>query len=227
VLGNHTYSHFRPDRWREFAADVRRGEAVLRLLRPPPIPFRLPYGIQRVAGSFPLGSTGEEITRCRVIASMGLTHQHWTRTSRLDALRRRRAGVGREDGGAREPLPGQRLDAVLDLHDSAPARASLRAPRDRRGREAVPAGGPPGGWKSFTVRSSDRLRRGSAATPSARACQVAHVEVASDIAVDEDMETDVQCGRRRDTIRFRPARSARPAYVPNWSRAAASSRRAG
>src|SRR5207245_8267425 len=34
VLGNHTYSHLRPDRWREFAADVRRGEAVLRLLRP-------------------------------------------------------------------------------------------------------------------------------------------------------------------------------------------------
>src|SRR5260370_38470456 len=33
VLGNHTYSHFRPDRWPEFAADLKKGEAVGRAVR--------------------------------------------------------------------------------------------------------------------------------------------------------------------------------------------------
>ena len=70
VLGNHTYSHLRPDRWREFTAGVRRGEAVLRLLRSGAIPFRLPYGIQRVAGGFPLGSAGDQMDpRLSVIAT--------------------------------------------------------------------------------------------------------------------------------------------------------------
>ena len=120
VLGNHTYSHLRPDRWREFAADVRRGESVLRLLRSGPIPFRLPYGIQRVAGGFPLGSAGDQMDpRLSVIASMGMTHQHWT--SDFDDWT-----LGPADG----PLLAQRMaahveqcagagmDAVLDLHDS-------------------------------------------------------------------------------------------------------------
>src|SRR4051812_29133118 len=120
VLGNHTYSHFRPERWREFAADVRRGEAVLRLLRPPPIPFRLPYGIQRVQGAFPLGSTGQELDpRVAVIASMGLTHQHWTSdfgdwtlsASDGPALASRMLGHV-------EQCQASGLDAVLDLHDS-------------------------------------------------------------------------------------------------------------
>ena len=45
----------RPDRWREVAADLKRGEAVVRSLRKGPVPFRLPYGIQRVSDPFPLG----------------------------------------------------------------------------------------------------------------------------------------------------------------------------
>ena len=120
VLGNHTYSHLRPDRWRDFAADVRRGEAVLRLLRPGPIPFRLPYGIQRVAGGFPLGSAGDQMDpRLAVIASMGLTHQHWT--SDFDDWT-----LAAADGPALaarmiahvEECASTGIDAVLDLHDS-------------------------------------------------------------------------------------------------------------
>ncbi|HEY5675883.1 MAG TPA: polysaccharide deacetylase family protein, partial [Myxococcales bacterium] len=44
ALGNHTWSHLRPDRWRELAADLRRGEDVVRSLRTGHVRFRLPYG---------------------------------------------------------------------------------------------------------------------------------------------------------------------------------------
>ena len=120
VLGNHSYSHLRPDRWRELAADVRRGEAVVRSLRPGPIPFRLPYGIQRVDGGFPLGSTGDQMDpRLAVIASMGLAHRHWTsdfddwtlRPSDAPALAARM--IAHVDA-----CQGAGIDAVLDLHDS-------------------------------------------------------------------------------------------------------------
>lgn len=120
LVGNHTYSHLRPDRWREFAADVRRGEAVVRSLRQGPIPFRLPYGIQRVVSPFPLGTIGEQLDpRVAVIASMGIGHQHWTSDfddwtlSAPDApalAARMIAHVEQcEEAG---------IDAVLDLHDS-------------------------------------------------------------------------------------------------------------
>jgi len=120
VIGNHTYSHLRPDRWRELAADVRRGEAVVRSLRQGPIPFRLPYGIQRVEGPFPLGSIGEQMDpRVAVIASLGIGHQHWT--SDFDDWT-----LGIPDAPALaarmiahvEECEKAGIDAVLDLHDS-------------------------------------------------------------------------------------------------------------
>jgi len=154
VLGNHSYSHLRPDRWREFAADVRRGEAVVRLLRPPPIPFRLPYGIQRVEAAFPLGSAGERMDpRLAVIASMGLAHQHWTSDFDDWTLRAPDAPALASRMVAHvEQCQAAGLDAVLDLHDSGTGssfgyeraatvegvRLFLQQARNR-------------GWKSFTV----------------------------------------------------------------------------
>ena len=154
VLGNHTYSHFRPDRWREFAADARRGEAVLRLLRPPPIPFRLPYGIQRVPSAFPLGSAGEQMDpRLAVIASMGLGHQHWTsdfddwtlRPSDAAALASRM--VLHVD-----QCQGAGLDAVLDLHDSGTGSSfGYERPATVEGVKLFLQEARKRGWKSFTV----------------------------------------------------------------------------
>jgi chitin deacetylase len=120
VLGNHTYSHFRPERWREFAADLRRGEAVLRSLRQGPIPFRLPYGIQRVEGAVPLGSIGERIDpRVAVIASLGIGHQHWTSDFEDWTLREEDApALARRMVEHVERCEAAGLDAVLDLHDS-------------------------------------------------------------------------------------------------------------
>ena len=154
VLGNHTYSHFRPDRWREFAADVRRGEAVLRLLRPPPIPFRLPYGIQRVAGSFPLGSTGEEIDpRLAVIASMGLTHQHWTSDFDDWTLAAADAPELAAKMVAHVSLcHANGLDAVLDLHDSGTGSSfGYERPATVQGVKLFLQEARLRGWKSFTV----------------------------------------------------------------------------
>jgi len=154
VLGNHSYSHLRPDRWREFASDVRRGEAVLRLLRAGPIPFRLPYGIQRVASGFPLGSAGDQMDpRLSVIASMGIAHQHWT--SDFDDWT-----LGPADGPALaarmiahvEQCAGAGIDAVIDLHDSGTGssfgyeRAATVAGVKLMVEEARRRG-----WKSFAV----------------------------------------------------------------------------
>ncbi|MGZ6123439.1 MAG: polysaccharide deacetylase family protein [Myxococcales bacterium] len=120
VLGNHTYSHFRPDRWRELAADVRRGEAVVRSLRQGPVPFRLPYGIQRVEGAFPLGTIGEQMDpRLAVIASMGIGHQHWTSDFDDWTLREADApALARRMLAHVEKCQAAGIDAVLDLHDS-------------------------------------------------------------------------------------------------------------
>jgi peptidoglycan-N-acetylglucosamine deacetylase len=120
VLGNHTWSHFRPDRWREFAADVRRGEAVIRSLRQGPVTFRLPYGIQRVEGPFALGTIGERMDpRVAVIASMGICHQHWTSDFDDWTLREADApALARRMVAHVEQCEAVGLDAVLDLHDS-------------------------------------------------------------------------------------------------------------
>jgi chitin deacetylase len=154
VLGNHTYSHFRPDRWREFGADVRRGEAVVRSLRPGPIPFRLPYGIQRVESAFPLGSAGEQMDpRLAVIASMGLTHQHWT--SDFDDWT-----LGASEGPALasrmiahvEQCEAAGLDAVLDLHDSGTGSSfGYERPATVAGVKMFLQQARQRGWKSFSV----------------------------------------------------------------------------
>jgi chitin deacetylase len=117
VLGNHTWSHFRPDRWKELAADVRRGEQVVRAVRreagvsEAPVPFRLPYGIQIVEGTLD--------PRVAVIASMGLGHQHWTSDFDDWTLREGDGPVlaGRMAAHI-EAFAALGLNAVLDLHDS-------------------------------------------------------------------------------------------------------------
>jgi peptidoglycan/xylan/chitin deacetylase (PgdA/CDA1 family) len=126
VLGNHTYSHFRPDRWRELAADVRRGEAVVRSLRQGPVPFRLPYGIQRVDAPFPLGTIGQQMDpRVAVIASMGIGHQHWTSDFDDWTLREADApALARRMVAHVEQCEAAGLDAVLDLHDSGTGSSS-------------------------------------------------------------------------------------------------------
>lgn len=130
TVGNHTYSHARPEKWRELAADLRRGDEVLRALRREvglpadgPIPVRLPYGIQLVHGmqTTPLSTSPAAVLdpRLAVLASLGRTHVHWTSdfedwtlpaseghalAARMVAHIEQAAALG--------------LDAVLDLHDS-------------------------------------------------------------------------------------------------------------
>ena len=154
VLGNHTYSHLRPDRWRELAADLRRGEAVLRSLRPAPVPFRLPYGIKRVEGAFPLGTIGEQMDpRVAVIASMGIAHQHWT--SDFDDWT-----LGVSDGPALaakmiahvEQCAAAGIDAVLDLHDSGTGSSfGYERPGTVAGVKLFLQEAARRGWSSFTV----------------------------------------------------------------------------
>ena len=135
VLGNHTYSHFRPDRWRELRADVLQGEEVVRSLRAEaglpdvPVPFRLPYGVRLVEDTLPSasGTTNAVMLdpRLPVIASLGLAHQHWTSDFDDWTLK---AGDGRRlaDAMTAHVLQVQSLglDAVLDLHDSGTGSSS-------------------------------------------------------------------------------------------------------
>jgi len=145
VLGNHTWSHLRPERWKELADDIRRGEAVVRSLRPGPIPFRLPYGIQLPGGKLD--------PRVPVIASMGMGHQHWT--SDFDDW------TLRESDG---PLLAEKmvahvaewqmlgLDAVLDLHDSGTGSSfGYARPATVSGVELFLHHAREQGWTSFTV----------------------------------------------------------------------------
>ena len=156
VLGNHSYSHLKPDRWREFAADVRRGEKVVRaLLRSKaPVPFRLPYGIRSVEQPFALGQIGERMDpRLAVIASLGLGHQHWT---------------GDFDDWTLSPGDGAKLaekmiahvercekaglDSVLDLHDSGTGSSfGYERPATVEGVRRFLAEARRRRWKSFTV----------------------------------------------------------------------------
>jgi len=157
VLGNHSYSHFRPDRWRELADDIRRGEAAVRSVLPQspgPIPFRLPYGIRRVAGPFELGNIGEQLDpRLAVIASLGIGHLHWT--GDFDDWT-----LGPADGAALarkmiahvEGCGAAGLDAVLDLHDSGTGSSSGYArPATVEGVKLLLQQARARGWKSFTV----------------------------------------------------------------------------
>src|SRR5207302_3505914 len=84
------------------------------------IPFRLPYGIQRVATPFPLGTIGEQMDpRVAIIASMGIGHQHWTSDFDDWTLREPDAPALVQRMVAHvEQCEAAGVDAVLDLHDS-------------------------------------------------------------------------------------------------------------
>lgn len=115
VVGNHTYTHARPEVLPPAALvdEVRRTDELLRsvyreagIAAPEPLPVRLPYG------------PAPDDARLKALASIGRTHVHWTGDF--------------EDW--KDPPPGelaarmqahivsqhaQGLDAVIDLHDSS------------------------------------------------------------------------------------------------------------
>ena len=135
VLGNHTYSHFRPDRWREFAADLKRGEAVVRAVRTEaglpdgPVPFRLPYGVRLVEQTMPSPAGTLNFVsldpRLPALASLGRAHLHWT--SDFDdwlAKPGEGAKLSAKMSAHVDQCIGLGMDAVLDLHDSGTGSAS-------------------------------------------------------------------------------------------------------
>jgi chitin deacetylase len=142
VVGNHSYSHPRPEGIAPaaFAAEIRRTDQLVETLAaraavklPWPLPVRLPYG--PVAGD----------PRLAALAALGRTHVHWTGDfedwkdppAELLAARMRAHLVAQEGAG---------LPAVLDLHDSS----RLSAPR-RSTVEAVRILCATGGLEWFTV----------------------------------------------------------------------------
>lgn len=157
VLGHHTYSHLRPDRWREFAADFKKGEAVVQGFTKAPVPFRLPYGVRLIEQTLPApAGTINAVTldpRLPVLASLGRAHLHWT--SDFDDW------LAKPDEGAKlaqkmiahvDQCIALGIDAVLDLHDSGTGSASgydrkatlegVRLLLDEAKRRK---------WKSFTI----------------------------------------------------------------------------
>jgi peptidoglycan/xylan/chitin deacetylase (PgdA/CDA1 family) len=170
VVAHHTYSHAKPDDYRHFATDFRRGEEVVRACRrelgwdasavAAPVAFRLPYGVRLVERTVRVDTGTLNVAtvdpRLPVLASLGRTHVHWTAdfadwaakadegadmASRMLAHVDENATLG--------------LDAVICLHDGGTGsahgydrRATLDAVRDfvhaarRRGGEpfTVPAG---------------------------------------------------------------------------------------
>lgn len=118
VLGNHSWTHPKPDGITEaaFVEEIRRTDRLLAEIRrsaglaelPGPFPVRLPYG---PAPADP---------RLRALASLGRTHVHWTGDfqdwvqppPKPDALAAAfRAHVNAQTAAG--------LDTVLDLHDSS------------------------------------------------------------------------------------------------------------
>ncbi|MBI4508003.1 MAG: polysaccharide deacetylase family protein [Deltaproteobacteria bacterium] len=129
VVGNHTYSHGRPDAWRGLAADLRRCDDVLRARRRAvgmaeelPIPVRLPYGIRLLESTIGVDTGTLQIAsldpRIPVLASMGRTHVHWTSEFADWTLSPQAAPVLAERMIVHvEQMSGLGLFAVLDLHD--------------------------------------------------------------------------------------------------------------
>jgi peptidoglycan-N-acetylglucosamine deacetylase len=129
VVGNHTYSHARPDRYRLLGEDVRHADAAIAARRreaglpEATPPFRLPYGIRLVEQTIPTPTgTINSVAldpRLPVLASLGRTHVHWTSDfddwtmasadGELLASRMIAHVAAMAEAG---------LDAVLDLHDS-------------------------------------------------------------------------------------------------------------
>jgi peptidoglycan/xylan/chitin deacetylase (PgdA/CDA1 family) len=159
VLGNHTYSHFRPDRWRELRADVLRGAEVVRSISGSDgrVPFRLPYGVRLVEATLPSasGTTNAVVLdpRLPVIASLGLAHQHWT--SDFDDWTMK-AGDGPKLAAVMVAHVLQTealgLDAVMDLHDSGTGSASgYDRPGTVEGVRLFLEEAKRHNWQSFTV----------------------------------------------------------------------------
>jgi peptidoglycan/xylan/chitin deacetylase (PgdA/CDA1 family) len=89
VVGCHTYSHLKPERYLELAADLARGDEVVRACRraaghepDAPIVFRLPYGIRFVERTVAVDTGTLNVAtldpRLPVITALGRTHTHWT-----------------------------------------------------------------------------------------------------------------------------------------------------
>ena len=131
VLGNHTYSHFRPDRWRELASDLKKGEAVVRSIRgdDAPVPFRLPYGVRLIEHTLaaPSGTINAVSLdpRLPVLASLGRAHLHWTSDFDDWTLKPADGGtLSRKMVAHVDQCIALGIDAVLDLHDSGTGSAS-------------------------------------------------------------------------------------------------------
>ena len=166
VLGNHTYSHFRPDRWPEFTADLKHGEAAVRAVRAEaglpdgPVPFRLPYGVRLVEQTLPSPSGTSNFVsldpRLPALASLGRAHLHWT--SDFDDW------LMKPDEGAKlaqkmsahvDQCIGLGMDAVLDLHDSGTGSASGYERRATvEGVKLFLAEAQRRKWRSFTIPQS-------------------------------------------------------------------------
>lgn len=163
VLGNHTFSHLKPERWPEFAADLKRGEALVRAVRAEaglpdgPVPFRLPYGIRMVEQTMPSSAGTLNFVsldpRLPVLASLGRAHLHWTSDFDDWLLK---AGDGAKLAAKMaahvEQCIALGMDAVLDLHDSGTGSASgyLR-PATAEGVRLFLAEAQRRKWKSYTV----------------------------------------------------------------------------
>lgn len=162
VIGNHTWSHLRPDRWREVGSDIERGEDAVRGLlvqsggrrADEPVPFRLPYGIRLVEETLPSpagsANAAQLDPRLAVVASLGLGHQHWTSDFEDWTMQ---AGEGEKlaDRMAAhiEACP---LDAVLDLHDSGTGSSfGYERPATVEGVRLLLEVARQRGWTTFTV----------------------------------------------------------------------------
>ena len=166
--GNHSYSHRKPDRWREVADDLRRGERVVRDLRREarlpdvPVPVRLPYGIRLIEQTIaaPAGTVNAVTLdpRVAVLASMGLAHLHWTSDFDDWTLQ---AGDGAALAARMidhiESNARLGLDAVLDLHDSGTG-SSFGYERGAtvEGVRLLLAESARRGWTSFTLATPPR-----------------------------------------------------------------------
>jgi peptidoglycan/xylan/chitin deacetylase (PgdA/CDA1 family) len=170
VVAHHTYSHAKPEAYRGFAPDFRRGEEVVRTCRreagwdpaaiAAPVAFRLPYGVRLVERTVSVDTGTLNVAtvdpRLPVLASLGRTHVHWT-ADFADWAARAEDGpdIARRMLAHVDENAELGLDAVICLHDGGTGsahgyerRATLDAVRDfvhaarRRGGEpfTVPAG---------------------------------------------------------------------------------------
>jgi peptidoglycan/xylan/chitin deacetylase (PgdA/CDA1 family) len=136
AVGNHTYSHLRPEAWHQLPAELARTDAIIRACRSaagvaaaPPIAVRLPYGVRLLERtvSVPTGTLNAVTIdpRLAVLASLGRSHLHWT-TDADDWT------LGPDDGAALatrlvahgEAQAALGLDCVIDLHDSGSGSAT-------------------------------------------------------------------------------------------------------